>query len=174
MHTVFTLFPGLFAGLGRSRQDLLLENFALRHQLMMCERRPRVTEVDRLLWAHVLRRWSGWRLSLVVLHPDTVVRWHRRAGAGTGRGRAAPADPGGGGFLSKPVSSFSGSLERTPAGAACAFAPSCGPWDTTSAPRRSGATASKRDGIRRLSAGGPFSATIATSSGPQTSARCRP
>lgn len=44
---------------------------------MICERRPRVTEVDRLLWAHLLRRWSGGRTSLVILHPDTVVRWHR-------------------------------------------------------------------------------------------------
>jgi len=45
----------------------------------MCERRPRVTELDRVIWAHFLRRWSGWRLSLVVLHPDTLVRWHRRS-----------------------------------------------------------------------------------------------
>ena len=77
MHTVLALFLGLLARLGRSRQDLLLENFALRHQLMMCERRPRVTDADRVLWAHLLRHWSGWRTSLVILHPDTVVRWHR-------------------------------------------------------------------------------------------------
>lgn len=78
MRNVLALFLGLVARLGRSRQDLLLENFALRHQLAMCERGPRVTEVDGLLWAHLLRRWSGWRRLLIILHPDTVVRWHRR------------------------------------------------------------------------------------------------
>ena len=59
------------------RRDLLLENLALRHQLMMCRRRPRVSNADRLFWAGAFRRWSGWRGSLLVLHPDTVVRWHR-------------------------------------------------------------------------------------------------
>ena len=63
--------------MGRSRRDLLLENLALRHQLAMCERRPRVRNPDRLLWAQVLRRWPGWRDALLVLEPATVVRWHR-------------------------------------------------------------------------------------------------
>ena len=78
MRRVLAVFLGLVSRLGRSQQDLLLENFARRHQLAMCERRPRVTAVDRLRWAPVLRRWSGWRRSLIILHPDTVVRWHRR------------------------------------------------------------------------------------------------
>ena len=39
MRTVLTQFFGLLARLGRSRQDLLLENFALRPQLAMCQRR---------------------------------------------------------------------------------------------------------------------------------------
>ena len=77
MPTALSLFLGLIGRLGRSRRDLLLENLALRHQLTMCERRPRVTNGDRWLWAHFLGRWSGWRESLLVLHPDTVVRWQR-------------------------------------------------------------------------------------------------
>ena len=44
---------------------------------MLCERRPRVTEVDRLRWAPLRRRWAGGRPSLVILQPDTVGRWHR-------------------------------------------------------------------------------------------------
>ena len=77
MRLVLALFGGRLARVGRSRQDLLLENFARRHHLMLCERRPRVTEVDRLRWAPLRRRWSGRRPSLVILHPDTVGRWHR-------------------------------------------------------------------------------------------------
>ena len=77
MRTVLAVLLGVLARLGRSRRDLLLENLAVRHQLAMCAQRPRVTNSDRVLWGHLLRRWSGWRASLVVLHPDTVVRWHR-------------------------------------------------------------------------------------------------
>ena len=59
-------------GVGRSRRDLMLENLALRHQLTMCDRRPRMTNADRTLWTLVLRRRSGWRGALIVLEPATV------------------------------------------------------------------------------------------------------
>ena len=77
MRPGLALFGGRLARVGRSRQDLLLENVARRHHLMMGERRPRVTEGDRLRWAPLRRRWSGGRASLVIRHPDTVGRWHR-------------------------------------------------------------------------------------------------
>jgi putative transposase len=32
---------------------------------------------DKLFWAVVLRSWSGWKRVLVVVTPETVVRWHR-------------------------------------------------------------------------------------------------
>ena len=71
------LLVATLRGLLAPRRELLLENLALRHQLMMCGRRPRVRNADRLLWGRAFCRWSGWRGALVVLHPDTVVRWHR-------------------------------------------------------------------------------------------------
>jgi len=64
-------------GLLASRQDLVLEHLPLRHQRAMCGRRPRVRGGDRLLWVTLFRRWAGWRSALVVLQPDTIVRWHR-------------------------------------------------------------------------------------------------
>ena len=76
MRSYFWILVAAFRGLLASRRDLVLENLALCHQLAMCDRRPRVRDTDRLLWM-LLRRWSGWRLALVVLRPETVVRWHR-------------------------------------------------------------------------------------------------
>ena len=66
----------------RDRQDLVLENLALRHQLAVLTRpspRPRLRPADRLLWSWLSRVWSGWRHHIVVVQPDTVVSWHRSA-----------------------------------------------------------------------------------------------
>ena len=64
----------------RARRDLLLENLALRQQLCALARRrpqPRFSNGDRLLWVMLRRLWSGWRKALVLVQPETVVRWHR-------------------------------------------------------------------------------------------------
>jgi putative transposase len=66
----------------RSRAALHLEVLALRHQLLVLKRshRPRVrlTAADRLLWVWFSRIWTGWRRTLVLVKPATVVAWHRR------------------------------------------------------------------------------------------------
>ena len=66
------------------RQDLVLENLLLRHQLAVLTRptrtRPRaqLRLWDKLLWI-LARRWcAGWREHLAFVTPDTVVRWHRQ------------------------------------------------------------------------------------------------
>ena len=62
------------------RQDLVLENLALRHQLSVLTRsegRRRFRPADRLLWIALRWLWDRWRDSLVLVHPATVVRWHR-------------------------------------------------------------------------------------------------
>ena len=63
-----------------SQKSLLLENLALRQQLSVMKRRhprPRLELLDRLFWLIVRRRWSGWKQALLVVTPETVVRWHR-------------------------------------------------------------------------------------------------
>jgi putative transposase len=64
----------------RCREELLLENIALRQQLLALHSkrpRPRLSSVDRLFWV-VLRKFStGWKRSLILVTPETVVRWHR-------------------------------------------------------------------------------------------------
>ena len=64
----------------RERRDLVLENIALRHQLEVLTRtrkRPALHLADRLLWSWLARVWPSWRRHIVIVRPDTVVRWHR-------------------------------------------------------------------------------------------------
>ena len=63
------------------RADILLENVALRHQLGVLARQrthTRFNRLDRVIWVCISRIWTGWRSSLVIVKPDTVVRWHRQ------------------------------------------------------------------------------------------------
>jgi len=32
---------------------------------------------DKLFWGILRRIWAGWKEALVLVQPDTVVRWHR-------------------------------------------------------------------------------------------------
>jgi len=58
-----------------------LENLALRQQPAIYKRkskRPRLARRDRWFWILLSRVWEGWRRALIIVHPDTVVRWHRK------------------------------------------------------------------------------------------------
>jgi transposase InsO family protein len=74
---LFRLLPFLVGG----HRQLALENLALRHQLAVYKRtvpRPRRRRTDRLFWVGLARVWVGWRQPLVMVTPDTVLRWQRR------------------------------------------------------------------------------------------------
>ena len=79
---VFTaLFTSVLA-LFRSRCALQLEILALRHQLGVLQRsvkRPKLTPSDRLLWGTLATVWLNWCSALVIVRPETVIAWHRRA-----------------------------------------------------------------------------------------------
>jgi putative transposase len=60
---------------------LVLENAALRHQLLVLSRnakRPRWKAADRVFWIWLSRAWSQWRGVLRLVQPDTVIGWHRQ------------------------------------------------------------------------------------------------
>jgi putative transposase len=60
---------------------LALENLALRQQLAVYKRtvtRPPLRRTDRLFWVGLATVWAGWRQSLVIVTPNTVLRWQRR------------------------------------------------------------------------------------------------
>ena len=65
----------------KSRERIEAENLALRHQLnIVCRARKRVRlcRSDRLLFIWLYRLWPGVLDSVVIIQPETVVRWHRR------------------------------------------------------------------------------------------------
>jgi transposase InsO family protein len=80
MLRLLELIFGVFVRSFRTRRDLLLENLALRQQLAVLARRrpqPRFSNGDRFLWITLRRLWPGWRKALILVQPDTVIRWHR-------------------------------------------------------------------------------------------------
>src|SRR5271168_1783711 len=80
MFSLFTLSFGALVRLFRSSGELVLENLTLRQQLAVLKRRhprPNLALVGGLFWVAVSRFWSGWKQVLIVITPETVVRWHR-------------------------------------------------------------------------------------------------
>jgi putative transposase len=65
----------------RSREDLIAENLALRHQIEVLQRncsKPILRWRDRAFWDFLSCLWPDWRRSLYIVQPDTVIRWHRQ------------------------------------------------------------------------------------------------
>ena len=61
---------------------LTAENLALRQQLIVLKRnqnRPNLKVGDRVFWKVLSQVWPSWRDSLVIVQPETVIGWQRRA-----------------------------------------------------------------------------------------------
>jgi hypothetical protein len=57
-----------------------LENLALRQQLAVLKQKhpqPRLAPPDKLFWVILRRLWPGWTRALILVQPETVVRWHK-------------------------------------------------------------------------------------------------
>lgn len=80
IYACFALFYTLFL-LFKNPRELALENLALRQQLAVYNRlhpRPRLHSTDRLFWFWLSKIWNSWRVSLVIVKPETVISWHRQ------------------------------------------------------------------------------------------------
>ena len=55
---------------------------------------PRLRPVDRLFWTWLCHLWPGWRRALVIVKPDTVLRWHRQGFRCYWRWKSRPRGPG--------------------------------------------------------------------------------
>ena len=81
--TLLTLLVDAFRYVGlclRSPAALAAENLFLRKQLALYQERKvnprRATHATRLALT-VLARWFDWRQALVIVQPQTLIRWHR-------------------------------------------------------------------------------------------------
>lgn len=63
------------------RAAMIAENVALRQQLIVLRRsvkRPKIRRRDRVFWAWLSGLWPNWRSALLIVKPETVVRWHQQ------------------------------------------------------------------------------------------------
>ncbi|RPH74675.1 integrase [bacterium] len=60
---------------------MIAENMFLRQQVIVLERqvaRPQLRRRDRIVLMMLVSRIQGWRDALIIVKPDTLIRWHRR------------------------------------------------------------------------------------------------
>jgi len=66
--------------LTRSKSELVLENALLRQQLIVLQRhvkRPALTWRDRSRFVFIASKLPTWKTVLMIVQPDTLLRWHR-------------------------------------------------------------------------------------------------
>lgn len=138
------LWPWLawLGALLQQRSDLALENAALKQQLAMYERRrPRIRDSERLFWVLLVRLFPRWRDALVVVQPETVVRWHRAGWRRYWTWKSRPRHGGRPRIDAEARELILRPARETVPGAPFASGPSSARSDTRSARRPSGATA---------------------------------
>jgi putative transposase len=75
------------------RQRLILENLALRQQVAVLRRgikRPKLEDRDRLFWIGLMRKLDTWREALLIVQPETVIKWHRQGWKHSWRRKSKP------------------------------------------------------------------------------------
>jgi putative transposase len=81
MKPLSTSLPlGTLTDLSRSKPELIAENALLRQQLIILRRqvkRPACTKADRMLLILLARLVRTWKQALLIVQPDTLLRWHR-------------------------------------------------------------------------------------------------
>jgi putative transposase len=76
-----SLLLALASDIARSKPDLVLENALLRQQLLILQRqvkKPRFTHTECLSLLLLASRLQNWKHLLLILKPDTLLRWHRQ------------------------------------------------------------------------------------------------
>ena len=80
MRWITRLFA-LINALAADRSRLALENVALRQQVAVLQRsvkRAKIHDSDRVFWILIRRMLKNWRETLLIVRPETVIKWHRK------------------------------------------------------------------------------------------------
>jgi hypothetical protein len=81
MIALISFILSLFTSLFKSRSRLEAENAALRHQLIVLQRKVRgrvhFTDSDRLFFIQLYRWFPAVLNAISIIRPETLVRWHR-------------------------------------------------------------------------------------------------
>ena len=75
-----SLAIGTASDLTRSKADLIAENALLRQQLIVLQRqskRPQLNNIDRIKLLLLARATPIWKQALLIVQPDTLLRWRR-------------------------------------------------------------------------------------------------
>ncbi len=76
-----TQLLALINALVADRTRLALENAALRQQIIVLKRsvkRAKIEDSDRIIWILMRRMLDTWRDTLMIVEPETVIKWHRK------------------------------------------------------------------------------------------------
>lgn len=94
---MFFLLLNTLRDLVRPRRDLLLENLALRQQILVLRRtnpKPQFSQLDKAFWVVLCRKWKNWRRPLALVRPQTVIAWHRKGWRLFWRWKSRPKEVG--------------------------------------------------------------------------------
>lgn len=87
---------GALSDLVRTKPELVAENALLRQQLIVLQRqvkRPRFSRWDRLVLLWLANKMRTWKSALLILQPDTLLRWHRKGFRWYWRAKSTPRAP---------------------------------------------------------------------------------
>ena len=98
MIALLCFFLTLFASPFKSKSRLEAENVALRHQLIVLQRRVsgrvQLTNGDRFFLVMLYRWFPSVLKAITIIRPETLVRWLEPASVGTGIGNLALLEAG--------------------------------------------------------------------------------
>ena len=94
---MFYIILNTLRDLFRSRHDLMLQNLAIRQQLLVLQRQVKKAEFrdrDRTFWVILRKCWPGWEGPLRLVKPHTVIAWHRLLWRKYWKWKSRPKDMG--------------------------------------------------------------------------------
>lgn len=81
MKTAVAFIFEFLRSLLKSQKNLVCENLLLRQQLEIYQRqskKPKLENTDRFILAGLCRLFNSWKPVLLVVKPETVIKWHRK------------------------------------------------------------------------------------------------